>query len=215
MADAVVLEVQPRKSRGTREAKQLRRKGLIPAVLYGHKEATVSMTLAEEGLAKAIRHGTRIVDLKVEGQLQKALIREVQWDYLGKELLHVDFARVAADERVVVEVPLELRGQSPGVTAGGVLDQPIHSIKIECLAISLPDNIRVNIGELQLDAAIHIRDLVLPAGVKVLDDPEQIVVAVKTKQEEGEAPVAGAAAGEQAEPEVITRAKPAEAEEEK
>jgi large subunit ribosomal protein L25 len=137
----------------------------------------------------------------------------VQWDHLGKDLLHVDFARVAADERIVLTVPIELRGTAPGVTAGGVLDQPIHTLSIECLAISIPDTIRVNIGELQIGSAIHVRDLALPAGVKAMSDPEAIVVQVKQPVAEEEAPVAAEAA-EAAEPEVIGAKEKAEAEEE-
>src|SRR5205823_9021521 len=114
MAEAVTLVTQKREGRGTREARRLRQKGLVPAVVYGHKEATVAVALPGEELEKAIRHGARVVDLHTDGSVQKALIREVQWDHLGKELLHVDFARVAADERVVVTVPVEVRGTAPG-----------------------------------------------------------------------------------------------------
>ena len=157
----------------------------------------------------------RVLDLNAGGKVEKALIREVQWDHLGKDLLHVDFARVSADERVEVTVPLEIRGTAAGIAQGGVLDQPIHTLNIECLAISLPESIRVNVGELQLGQAIHIRELVLPPGVKALGDPDAIVVQVRAKEVEPEvaAPVEVA---EQAEPEVIGRQKPeAEEEEEK
>jgi large subunit ribosomal protein L25 len=180
--------------------------------VYGHKEATLSLALSAEELEKIIRHGVRVVDLRADGKEEKALIRDVQWDHLGKEILHVDFARVAMDERIVVTVPLELKGTAPGVAAGGLLDQPIHTLSIECLAISIPDSIRVPIGELQLDAAIHVRDLVLPPGVKVMADPDAIVVHVTPKPIEAEAAAAPAEAPEQAEPEVIGR--PAKAEEE-
>jgi large subunit ribosomal protein L25 len=205
MAESMLLVTQPRRERGSQKARQLRRKGLVPAVLYGHKEATVSVALPTEELEQAIRHGTRVVDLQTDGNVQKALIREVQWDHLGKHLLHVDFARIAADERVVVSVPLQIRGTAPGVGAGGVLDQPIHTLSVECLAISIPEAIRVHVGELQLGGAIHVRDLVLPPGVKAMGDPDAIVVHVTAKQVEPEAPAAPVAAAEQAEPEVITR----------
>src|SRR5687768_16182974 len=104
MAEAVSLTTQPRAERGTQAARRLRRKGLVPAVLYGHKEATVAITQPLDTLASAMRHGARVVDLQVDSKTEKALIREVQWDHLGKEILHVDFTRVAADERVVVTV---------------------------------------------------------------------------------------------------------------
>src|SRR5438105_4298213 len=184
MAESITLVTQARPGRGTRAARKLRKGGLIPAVLYGHKEETIPLALPSEEIQSAVRHGARVVDLQTDGNVQKALIKELQWDHLGKELLHVDFARVAVDERVVITVPLELRGIAPGVSQGGVLDQPLHRLKVECLAISIPESIRVNVNELQLGVAIHVRDLVLPDGAKVLDDPDAIVVQVTVKQAE-------------------------------
>ena len=209
MADSVKVAVQPRATRGSQEARRLRRKGLIPAVIYGHKEATVSIALAAEEIERIIRHGVHVVDLEVDGKTEKALIREVQWDHLGKDLLHVDFNRIAADERVVVTVPLTIRGTAPGIAAGGVLDQPLHSLSVECLAIEVPESIRVNVGDLQLGQFIHVKDLVLPEGVKAMADPDQVVVHVAAKQVEE---AAAAAPAEAAEPELIGRQKAAEEE---
>src|SRR6266576_1231125 len=118
MAESVLLVTQPREGRGSQKARQLRRKGLVPGVVYGHKQAAVSITLPAEEVDNAIRHGARVVDLHAGQEVQKALIKEIQWDHLGKEIIHVDFARVAADERVKVVVPLEVRGIAPGVAAG-------------------------------------------------------------------------------------------------
>jgi large subunit ribosomal protein L25 len=213
MVESVVLATEPRTHNGTRAARKLRKNGRIPAVIYGHKEETLVVTLSGEELERAIRHGTRVVDLRTGGNLQKALIREVQWDHLGKDVLHVDFTRVSADERIRVSVSLEIRGTAPGIAQGGVVDQPMHTLAIECLAISVPDSIRVNVGALQMDQAIYVRDLVLPPDVKALSDPDAIVVHVVAKQEEP-APAAAAAPTEatQAEPEIIGR-KVAEEEE--
>jgi large subunit ribosomal protein L25 len=211
MAESIELVVKPRTVHGSRSARKLRKEGLIPAVVYGHGEPTASVTLSADELTNAIRHGARVVDLKSDGQLQKALIRELQWDHLGKEVLHADFSRVSKDERVVVPVPIHVRGIAPGVTAGGSLDQPLHSIEVECLAIAVPDHIRVNIGELQIGGIIHVRELVLPEGVKAMSDPEAIVVQVRAP--EVEAAPAAAPTGETAEPEVIGRKAAAEGEE--
>ncbi len=211
MAEMVEVTAERRACRGTREARRLRCQGKVPGVVYGHKEEPVSLSLAREELERIIRHGVHVVDLKTDGAVQKALIRDVQWDHLGLQLLHVDFARVAEDERVTVNVPIEVRGVAPGVTAGGVLDQPIHSVEVECLVTSVPDSIRVNVGDLQIDSAIHVRDLKLPPGVTVLGDPDQIVVHVTQKQLEAEAAPAPAAA-EAGEPEVIGRQREAEPE---
>jgi large subunit ribosomal protein L25 len=211
MAESVVLVTQPREGRGSQKARQLRRKGLIPGVVYGHKQAAVSIALSAEELDNAIRHGARVVDLHAGKEVQKALIKEIQWDHLGKEIVHIDFARVAADERVKVMVRIETRGIAPGVAAGGVLDQPMHTLEVECLVSSVPESIRVNINELQLAQAIHLRDVVMPEGVKPLGDPDAIVIQVTAPQAEPEAPAVPGA--EQAEPEVIGRQKAEEEEE--
>jgi large subunit ribosomal protein L25 len=206
MAETLVLDAQPRSQHGSHFAAKLRKQGKVPAVLYGHKEATLSLTVSHDDLAKAIRKGARVLDLKTDGGLQKALISELQWDHLGVDLLHADFKRVDINERIKVSVPIELRGVAPGVTGGGVLDQPIHALHVECLAISIPPSIRVNIAELQIGMSIHVRELHLPEGVQALDDAESIVVAVKQPQVEAEAAAApAAAAAESAEPEVIGR----------
>lgn len=208
MAESVVLVTEKRDTRGTRQARKLRAQGRVPAVVYGHKEETLSVTVSGGDLLSAIRHGARVVDLQSEGKLQTAQIAELQWDHLGHDVLHVDFRRIAADERIHVTVTVEVRGIAPGVTAGGILDQPIHTLSIECTALNIPETIRVNVNELQLGAAIHVRDLHLPADVKALADPDAIVVHVTAPQAEPQA--AAAAATEQAEPEVIGRKAAAE-----
>jgi large subunit ribosomal protein L25 len=212
MAKSVELEAQERQGNGTRLAKRLREQGQVPAVVYGHGEATVSVSLVAEDLARAIRQGARVIDLKQAGKVQKALIRELQWDTFGHNILHADFARVSADERITLDVRIELRGTAPGVTAGGVMVQLIHNLHVECSVIAVPESIRVNVGELQIDQILHVRDLVLPEGVKVTNDPEAIVVQVSQKQIEAEEPTAPAA--EQAEPEIIGKKKEEEEAEE-
>jgi len=213
MAETVVLTAQKREGRGTRKAEKLRKQGRIPAVVYGHKEDTVSLSVSHDDLMSAIAHKARVVDLQVDGAVQKALIRALQWDHLGKDVLHADFYRVSADERITVTVPIELRGIAPGVAAGGVLDQPLHNLEVECLAVAVPESIRVPVNELQVGQSIHVRDLHLPEGVKVLSDPDAIVVHVTTPQAEP-TPGAEAPAGT-AEPEVIGRKATEEEEEAK
>ncbi len=202
MAENLTLIVQPREGRGSRAAQKLRRAGQIPAVLYGHKEANVTLSLSTEAVSQAIRHHTRLVDLNLNGKTEKALIRDIQYDHLGKEILHVDFFRVSAEERIEVTVPIELRGVAPGASSG-VLDQPLHVLKIECPAIAIPDSIKVNIETLQLGQVIHVRELQLPPNVKALADADAVVVQIKQKALE---PEAAAAAGAN-EPEVITAKK--------
>jgi large subunit ribosomal protein L25 len=214
MAESVQLAVHPREGSGTLAAKRLRRQGLLPAVVYGHKEATIAVALSQDDFVKALRHGARLVELKTDGSAESAIIQDVQWDHLGMDVLHVDFRRVSKDERVVVPVPLHLRGIAPGVAAGGILDQPLHVINLECLVTAVPHEIRVNVGELQIGQALHVKDLRLPEGAKAMGDEDAIVVQVTAPQAEPTA--AAAPVVETAEPEVIGRqAKAEEGEEEK
>jgi large subunit ribosomal protein L25 len=194
------LNVELRETRGKREARRMRREGKVPAVLYGHGQDNLSLTVSEEQLAAAIRHGTRLVDLKGAAN-ETALIRELQWDTFGTNVLHLDFARVSADERIEVEVAVELRGEAPGVKDGGVIEHLLHQLRVECPAIAIPDKLRVSINSLALKGQILVKDVKLPDGATVLDDPEEIVVqcvepAAESDEETG---------GEAAEPELIGR----------
>ncbi len=218
MAESVSLTAKPRQQHGSSNARRLRRKGQVPGILYGHKEATVPIALGTEEMEKALRQGARVVNIQLDGKKEQALIQQVQWDHLGIELMHVDFKRVSADERVIVNVRLELRGHPVGVSGGGVLDQPLHSLSVECLALSVPESIRVNIGEMKIGDVIHVKDLVLPEGVKSMADPDAVVLQVKQPELEAAAPAAPTAEGAAAaEPEVIGRkaAEEEETEEEK
>ena len=208
MAEIVLLPTEMREGRGTRISEKLRKQGKVPAVVYGHKEKTLSVSVGHDVLLSAVRHGARIVDVQLDGKVEKAQIMELQWDYLGKDVLHVDFKRVSADERIQITVPIELKGIAPGIAAGGVLDQPLHTLRIECPVLNVPDTIKVNINDLQIDTQIHVRELKLPEGVKVLDEADAIVVQIKTPavDAEGEAGEGGV------EPEIITARKKAEEE---
>ena len=122
------------------------------------------------------------------GATETVLVREIQWDHLGKEIIHLDFARVSAGESIETEVRLDLRGTAPGVAEGGVLEQLIHSIDVTCRADAIPDNIKVDVSDLHLGKAIHVQELKLPEGVTVKADPEALVVHVTTKVAEADRP---------------------------
>jgi large subunit ribosomal protein L25 len=182
---------------------------LIPGVIYGHKEAVVPITLPKKETVNHLKHGAHVFDLAIDGKSEKVLVKEVQYDHLGNEVLHVDFARVSLDEKVEVTVPIELKGEPKGEADGGVLQQIMAEIEIECLVTEIPDIIRHNVSEMALNDVLHVKDLKLPAGVKPLADGEQIVAQVKEVKEE-EAAVTAAVEGE-AEPEVIGKKKEDEA----
>ena len=209
MAQTAQITAKPRSELGSRANKRLRDAGLIPGVIYGHKEAVVTITLPKKETVNHLKHGAHVFDLAVDGKSEKCLVKEVQYDHLGIEVLHVDFARVSLDEKVEVTVSIELKGTPKGEADGGVLQEIIAELEVECLVTEIPDKIVINVSEMALNDVIHIKDLKLPAGVKALQDPEQIVVQVKEVKEEEVAPAA-AAEGE-AEPEVIGKKKEDEA----
>jgi large subunit ribosomal protein L25 len=155
--------------------------------------------------------------LVIGGKEETVLIRELQWDSFGKQMMHVDFERKDATEKVKVSVPVELRN-TPKVTGGGVLDQPLHALHIECPLGSIPEAIRIDITNLTLGEPIHVKELTLPENVRVLESPEAVVVQLKLPGIEAvvAAPTAAAAPGEvAAEPEVIKKEKKVEEPEEK
>jgi large subunit ribosomal protein L25 len=213
MAEKANLQVDRRTVKGKWAVRRLRGEGFVPGVVYGHGEQTLSVQLPAKELLGLVRHGTRLVELKYDGASETALIRDLQWDPFGHNILHVDFARVAADERIHVEVKITMRGVAPGVEEGGVLAHLVHNVEVECLVTEIPEEIRVDVRNLHLDQSIHISDLVVPTGVKVLADPGIVVVQVTKKLEEE-----AAAAPEQEtgpiEPEIVGRRVAEEAPEE-
>ena len=197
------LEVTLRKDTGTRAARRLRKEGRVPAVLYGHGEKCVDLTTTREAVQAMVRHGSRFVELT--GAVKTAaVVRELQWDTYGVEPVHVDFLRVSKSDRVKVKVPIDLKGECPGLRAGGVLNLVLHELELECTADAIPDHIHAHVGHLEVGHAIKVHDLQLPAGAKAIADGDETVVTclVPAKKGEEAAPAA-------AEPELIGR-KPAE-----
>ena len=206
---SINIAAEPRSALGSRANKRLRDTGKVPGVVYGHKEAVVPVSLPKKELVNHLNHGTHVFDLGLSGKTEKVLVKEVQYDHLGIEVLHVDFARVSADERVEVTVPLELKGEPAGEADGGVLQQIVSELEIECLVTDIPSVIVHNVSEMKLDDVLHIKELKLPPGVKALQDEDLVVAQVKTIEEEAATPAAEEGA---AEPEVIGR-KPEDGEE--
>jgi large subunit ribosomal protein L25 len=219
MAEVTKTRVEPRdpeknKGTGTRVSRRLRKKGLIPAVIYGHKLAVVPVTLTRDDVWRMIKTPGHLADLDVNGTSETVLIRDIQWDHLGKEVLHLDFARVSAEELIDTEVSFEVRGIPAGLAAGGILEHLVHSVKITCKAGAIPESIKADVSHLQVGEGIHVRDLVLPPDVKINHDPDLLLahVVVRAVQEEEKPEVAEAEAAAATGPEVI---KPERKEKEK
>jgi large subunit ribosomal protein L25 len=197
---ALQLAVQSRAEQGKHNNRRLRRAGSIPAVLYGHGLENISLAVAADALTAAIRHGSRLVSL-TGAVNESAFIRELQWDTWGTHIVHVDFTRISEHEIVEVNVPVELRGEAPGVREGGVVVQHIHEVEIACPAALIPEKLAVNINHLALTQQILLGSLELPQGAKILAaDLEVVLVECIVPQELPEEGAGEAAAGE---PEII------------
>jgi len=202
MAETLTLTANKRAETGTAACRRLRCRGLIPGNVYGHGTEPVAISVVEDVLNKLVHGGHKVLDLDISGETDKVMFREVQWDVWGSRVQHFDLLRVSADERVTVDVPVELRGTAPGVLGGGILGQPLHTLSVECLAFDIPESLVARIGTLEIGQAVHVRDIELPEGLTVHNSPDAVVVHVvapKVEEEEEEA------VSTAAEPEVIAR----------
>lgn len=208
MADAVKIQAEARdpaknKGTGSRVARRLRKQGRVPAIVYGHKQAPVPISLTRESVWEMIKKSTHLAELSIGGATETVLVRDVQWDHLGKEIIHLDFARVSADESIETTVRIDVRGVAPGTAGGGTLEVLLHELRVTCRAGAIPESIKVDVSHLQVDQGIHVKDLVLPEGVVVDEEPEKLVVHVVTRAPEAAAAAPAEGAEATTQPEVI------------
>ncbi len=206
MDKTLLLEAQIREHTGSRAAARIRKQGQIPAIVYGHKQDPVAILLDAHDFAEGLHHGHRLMDIKVGGKTEKMIVKELQYDHLGRTIVHVDLMRVDVTEAVRVTVPIELKGTAKGTHEGGIVEQHTGRIEIECLVTNMPESIVVSVKDLGVGQAIHAGDVALPEGVTLVSPPEMllaachVVAAAKTTEElEAEAPVAPEVIGEKKE----------------
>jgi large subunit ribosomal protein L25 len=215
MAKRPLVEAEVREGKGKRAVARLRRGGAVPGVVYGLDAPVQMITVSEERLREIIESRSRMVELKLGAKAEPVLVKEIQYDHLGSDIYHVDFERIDLGEVVRVPVPLETRGTSKGAKSGGILDLVLKHFTVECKAGEIPNEIVVDISDLDIGQSITAGQVQVPAGVKVLDDPATIVAIVQApREEEVAATAAEPGAAEIAEPEVITARKEKEEEEE-
>lgn len=212
MEKGLLLKAEIRKNTGSSEAAKVRKSGRIPAVVYGHKEETVAISLDAHSLIEGLHHGHRVMDVEIDGKQQKMIIKDLQYDHYGREILHVDLMRVDVTEAIKMSVPIELKGVAKGTHEGGIIEVHTDHLEIECMVTEIPNSIIVNIKDVGVGDTVHASDVELPAGVKLVSDPSvllitcSVVAEVKTTEElEAEMPAA---------PEVIGEVKEEKAEEE-
>ncbi|HEV2718866.1 MAG TPA: 50S ribosomal protein L25 [Thermoanaerobaculia bacterium] len=209
----VTLEVSRREKSGKEVAKKLRAAGKVPAVVYGGHKDPVAIEVDRKAVSELIQksdHGVRsIFLLKMTGtdQQRHAMIKDIQIDPVSRRMTHIDFVRVVMDEIVRVTVPVHISGTAIGVKEGGILDWQVRDLHVECLPNAIPDKIDIDVSPLGSHDYYRISDLKLPEGVKVLDDPERVVVGVTHLRAEVVEPTAAPAEAAPAEPEVIKKGK--------
>ncbi len=215
--EEIVLSAELREITG-KAVKSLRRGGYVPAIVYGHRTEPINLQVQERALQQAMREagGTRLIALEIAGQeARHVLAREVQRDALNHAMLHVDFYEVVMTEEITADVPIVLLGESAPVKKGeALLFEGLDSIEVECLPGDLPPRIEVSIvGLAAIDQAILVRDLQVSEAVKILTDPEEIVVKIIPLAKEEVEEVAPAAVAPEVE--LVGKKKPeAEGEEE-
>lgn len=212
--EEIFLEAELREEKGRAKVKDLKAAGFLPAVVYSRGKDSLSIKLNRSALIKLVhlyRLENSIINLKIKddkkAKTRPCLIKEIQYDPVHEDIIHVDLNEVSLTEAIKVNVPVEAKGEAVGVKQeGGSLEHILWEIEVECLPTNIPKNIEVDVSALKMGDAIHVKDIVLPAGVKVLNDPAAIVLHVAAPMKE-EAPVEAVEGEEKQEPEVIKEKK--------
>ena len=172
---AEALVVEKRDTTGTLRIRRLRKEGKIPAVLYGHGQESLNLSIDSRAVAKMVDHGHYVVSLS-GAVSETAMIKEVQWDAFGSRILHIDLARVDASEAIEVALPLHVKGEAPGANLGGMVNQLVHEVKISCPANALPDFLEVSIDDLQLEGSVSADQITLPKGASFVGDEHETLL---------------------------------------
>ena len=209
----VVLTARNRQNKGSGEARKIRRAGRIPAVLYGRSGKAISIDLDALEFTNGVKNisESTIVKVEVDGKAYDAFVKDTQRNIIDGNVLHVDFYEVESGVLVRARVTINLKGNSIGVRDGGVLEFPLHEIEVECLPKDLPERIELDISNLGANQSIHVRDIALADGIRVISAADQVVTLVKYAKEEAvAAPAAEEAAAATAAEGAAPAAAPAE-----
>jgi len=206
------LAVQPRERTGSRYAQRERAAGRLPAILYGHGKDPVPLSLDAKQTLGFLHSGEKIFSIEVSGEgEQTVMLKDLQFDYLGNNVIHVDLARVNLNEEIESNVPIRLVGEAIGLKhAGAMLTHPTTELHVRCTVATLPDSIEVDVTELDLGGTIHAGKIALPESVTLAGDPEAALATITMSKaqisEDAEAEATEVESGA-AEPEVITEKK--------
>jgi large subunit ribosomal protein L25 len=195
----VVFAARNRTDAGSGEARRIRRAGRIPAVVYGRSGKALSIDLDALEFVNSVKgiSESTIVKIEIDGKTHEAFVKDTQRNIMDGSILHVDFYEVESGTTLRARVSVHIFGNPIGVREGGILETPLHEIEVECLPKDLPERIEVDISELKVNQSIHVRDLALGEGVRLISGADQVVALVKFAKAET------AAEEEEAAPEVV------------
>jgi len=207
MEKVLLLKAEIREHTGSKHAAKVREQGQIPAVVYGHKKEPVAISVPHQNLPQIlVRH--RLVDVQIGKRREKVIIKALQYDYLGKDIIHVDLMRVDVAETIKVTVPVELKGVAKGTHEGGIIEEHTDHLEIECRVTDIPETIVVLVKDIGVGDALHAGDIQLPEWLRLVTAPSTLLVtcglvaaAKSTEELEEEVPIAPEVIGEEKEKE--------------
>jgi len=210
MSNAFKLEAKTREKVGSRYAQRARKAGELPCVLYGHKQGPVHICVDARTAIQHFEHGEKVFTLALEGKQETALLKEIQFDYLGTNIIHADFERVDLDEVVETHLHIKLKGDPKGLDEpGAILLNMTSELTVSSKVNDIVESVTVDVSDLDAGDTLHAGDIKLPPGVELITDPDDPICSIQIQEEEEavgeEAEVAGAEADE---PEVISERKP-------
>ncbi len=181
------LTAATREATGSRFSARLRACGQLPAVIYGHKKQSVHVSVDAKEMRHLLHHNTHVLEIVRDSESEPCLIKEVQWDHLGSQVIHVDLARVDLTERVRTHVALELIGEPVGLKESGAFLEHHHpEVEVECQASAIPDRLTADIGELDVGKPLTVADLSLPDGVECTLGPDTVLAGISIAMEQPE-----------------------------
>ncbi len=192
------LDLKERTVKGKSKARSLRRDGMVPGVYYFRGEENVDLQIDKKKLYHAMSSGQHVFEVEMNGATQYVTIKGIQYHPVTDEVLHIDLMQVNMTEKMKFTIPISLEGEAEGVKEGGVLSQILTTIDVNCLPTSVPDNILVDISNMELNSNMTVADIVnIPEGVEILSDPESTIATLAPPKEEEEPVVEDLEEGEE------------------
>jgi large subunit ribosomal protein L25 len=208
MEETLLLKAEIREHTGSKAVRKVRQQGRVPAIIYGHKQKPVAISFDEHDFLEGLHHGHRLIDVQVGRKKEKMIVKELQYDHLGRNVIHADLMRVNITETIRVSVPIELKGTAAGTHEGGIIDEHVDNLEIECRVTDIPETIVISVKDVKVGDVLHAGDIELPENVKLVSPPDMLLVACHlvaaaqtTEEVEDEMPTAPEVIGEAKEPE--------------